>query len=82
MLEIVSIKPRLLRLKHIIGDDQSDPPIAPIIPISKSAWWKGVKDGLYPSPIKLSSNVTVWRSDEIQALIDDLCTKGGTQDAA
>jgi predicted DNA-binding transcriptional regulator AlpA len=77
-----NIAPTFLRLKQIIGDDQSDPPVAPIIPISKSAWWKGVKDGLYPSPIKLSSNVTVWRSDEIQALIDNLCTKSGTQDAA
>ena len=43
-----NIAPTFLRLKQIIGDDQSDPPIAPIIPISKSAWWKGVKDGLYP----------------------------------
>jgi prophage regulatory protein len=77
-----NIAPTFLRLKQIIGDDQSDPSIAPIIPISKSAWWKGVKDGLYPSPIKLSSNVTAWRFDEIPALIDDLCTKGGTQDAA
>ena len=77
-----NIAPTFLWLKKIIGDDQSDPPIAPIIPISKSAWWKGVKDGLYPSPIKLSSNVTAWRSDEIPALIDDICTKGGTQDAA
>jgi prophage regulatory protein len=77
-----NIAPTFLRLKQIIGDDQSDPPVTPIIPISKSAWWKGVKDGLYPSPIKLSSNVTVWRYDEIQELIDDLCLKGRTQDAA
>jgi prophage regulatory protein len=77
-----NIAPTFLRLKQIIGDDQSDPPISAIIPISKSAWWKGVKDGRYPSPIKLSSNVTVWRSDEIQALVDEVCIKGRTQDAA
>ena len=32
--------------------------------------------------IKLGSNVTVWRSDEIQALVDEVCTKGRTRDAA
>jgi len=52
MSEIVSIKPRLLRLKHIIGDDKANPPIKPLIPISKSAWWKGVSEGIYPQPIK------------------------------
>ena len=41
--------------------------------ISKSAWWKGVKAGSYPAPIKLSENVTVWRSDEIQSLVNEIC---------
>ena len=37
-----------LRLKHIIGDPTVNPPIPPLIPVSKSTWWAGVKDGIYP----------------------------------
>ena len=63
------VQPTLLRLKHIIGD-KAHPPI---IPLSRSAWRQGVKDGKYPSPIKIGANTTVWRSDDIQKLIDDMC---------
>ena len=73
MSEKVSVS--LLRLKHIIGDEKADPPIKLIIPISKTAWWKGVAEGKYPQPIKISEKVTVWRSDQIEALIEQLCAK-------
>ena len=73
MSEKVSVS--LLRLKHIIGDEKANPPIKPIIPISKTAWWKGVADGKYPQPIKISEKVTVWRSDQIEALVEQLCAK-------
>ena len=69
----VNIEPKFLRLKHILGDRKSNPPIKPIIPVSKSAWWEGVKQGKYPQPIKIGSNTTVWRSDHIKELIDSLC---------
>jgi len=65
--------PRLLRLKQIIGDAKAQPPIIPIIPISKSSWWAGVKAGLYPEPLKIGPNTTVWREDEVRALVEDLC---------
>lgn len=65
------IQPTLLRLNQIIGDDKKN--IPPIIPISKSAWWDGIKKGKYPKPIKLSANTTVWRSNHIKELIDSLC---------
>ena len=63
------VQPTLLRLKRIIGD-KTHPPI---IPLSRSAWWQSVKDGKYPSPIKIGANTTVWRSDDIQKLVDDMC---------
>ena len=75
MSEIIPVEPRLLRLKHIIGDEKADPPITPIIPISKTAWWKDVAEGKYPQPIKLSEKVTVWRADEVQKLVDEICAK-------
>ncbi len=62
--------PRLLRLKQIIGDPRSNPPIKPIIPISKSAWWEGVKSGRYPKAIKLGANTTVWLEDDVRDLVE------------
>ena len=64
--------PRLLRLKQILGDPKADPPVLPIIPISKSSWWDGINKGKYPKPIKLSENTTVWREDDIRELINNL----------
>lgn len=40
--------------------------------ISRSAWWKGVKDGKYPKGIKLSPRVTVWKESQINELIANL----------
>lgn len=40
------------------------------IPVSKSTWWAGVKDGRFPKPLKLGPRVTVWRAEDILALLD------------
>jgi predicted DNA-binding transcriptional regulator AlpA len=63
---------RLLRLKQIIGDDSSNPPIEPLIPVKKSCWWQGVKDGRFPQPLRLSPKVTVWRDIDIYSFINGL----------
>ena len=63
---------RLLRLKQIIGDPKSSPPLEAIIPISKSSWWAGVKTGRFPQAIKLGDNTTAWREDEVRELVDTL----------
>lgn len=61
-----------LRLKQIIGDPASSPPIIPIIPVSKTTWWQGVREGRYPQPIRgLGKRITVWRADEIEALVNE-----------
>jgi len=59
-----------LRLSQIVGNLKANPPIPPIIPVCKSTWWKGVKTGIYPKPIKLSPRVTVWRVEDIRAFIE------------
>jgi len=41
------------------------------IPVSKSTWWKGVREGRFPKPHKLGARVTVWRVEDIQALIEN-----------
>lgn len=55
-----------LRLRSIISPDGP-------IPVSKSTWWAGVKDGRFPQPIKLGPRITAWRVDDIRALIDKGC---------
>ena len=67
--------PRFLRLKQIIGDSKAEPPIQPILPISKSSWWDGVKSGRFPKAIKIGANTTVWREDEIRSLVDELADR-------
>lgn len=59
-----------LRLSQIIGNLKAEPPIPPIIPIKKTAWWAGVKSGRYPQPVKLSPRVTCWRVEDIRRLIE------------
>lgn len=49
------------------------PTILKVIPVSKSTWWLGVKTGRYPKSIKLSSNITAWRAEDIQDLIENQC---------
>ena len=61
-----------VRLSQIIGKAKAKPPIPAIIPISRSAWWAGVKSGIYPKPVKLGLRATAWRVDDIRALIDEL----------
>lgn len=52
-----------LRLRDILG------PRGPI-PVSKSTWWLGVKDGRFPQPVKLGVRITVWRVEDIRLLLE------------
>ena len=63
--------PRFLRIKQILGDSRAEPPVPPMIPVSKSAWWAGVATGRFPPGIKLGTRLTVWRSSDIDKLIRD-----------
>lgn len=53
-----------LRLSSILA------PRGPI-PVSKSTWWAGVKEGRYPEPVKLGRRITAWRVEDIRKLIED-----------
>jgi predicted DNA-binding transcriptional regulator AlpA len=46
------------------------PQVLERIPVSRSGWWKGVKEGRFPQPVKLSPRVTVWRASDVQAFIE------------
>lgn len=61
-----------IRLKNIIGDPKATPPIPAIIPISKSSFWLGVKEGRYPQPVKLGKRCTAWRVEDIRRYIESV----------
>ena len=64
-----------LRLPQIIGDKKRG--IPPVVPVSKTAWWDGVKTDRYPKPVKLGPRTTAWRVDDIRRLIDGTAQAGG-----
>ena len=51
---------RLLRLSDVLER----------VPISRSAWWEGVKARKYPQPVKLGLRITCWRERDIDDLVE------------
>lgn len=45
------------------------PAVLAVFPVSKSAWWDGIKKGRYPTGVKLSERTTAWRVEAIRDLI-------------
>lgn len=41
-----------------------------VIPVSRSGWYQGIKDGRYPAPQKLG-RLNVWPVSKIRALLAD-----------
>ena len=68
-----------LRLSQILGDAKRG--IPPIVPVSKSTWGQGIREGRYPKGVKLSRQCTGWRVEDIRALIAraEQCEKGGAK---
>lgn len=65
----------LVRLSQILDDKKKG--IPPIVPVSKSSWWAGIKSGRYPKPIKLGERTTCWNVSDIRQLIDKTETSFG-----
>lgn len=38
-------------------------------PVSRTAFYQGIKDGKYPAPVKLSERTAAWRVSDIRALL-------------
>lgn len=51
------------------------PIILYVLGIGKTTWWRGVKSGRFPKPVKLGIRTSAWRVEHIRALIADP-TKG------
>jgi prophage regulatory protein len=50
----------LLRIKQVLR----------FVPVSRSNWWQGVKEGRFPKPTKLSERVTVWKASDIREICE------------
>lgn len=59
---------RYLRCSQIVGDPKKNIPA--IVPVCRSTWLRGVKDGVLPAGIKLSKGVTVWRYEDVIAVVE------------
>jgi len=55
-----------LRLWQIVGGKGCPA----ILPISKSSFWAGVREGRFPKPVKLGKRTTCWRVSEIRQLFE------------
>jgi prophage regulatory protein len=53
---------RLLRLKQIVGPTG-------LFPISRAAWYAGIREGRYPAPVKLN-RVSFWRAQDIRQVLE------------
>lgn len=51
------------------------PQVLEILPISKSSWWKGIREGRFPKPYKLSERTSAWSRADIDALCDQFVVK-------
>lgn len=40
-----------------------------VFPVSRTAWYEGIKAGKYPAPVKLSERTAAWRVSDIRALL-------------
>jgi prophage regulatory protein len=55
--------PAALRVKQIVKPHG-------ILPFSAAHWWAGVKSKRYPQPIIQSGRMTMWRTEDVLAILE------------
>lgn len=59
-----------LKIWQILGDPKANPPVEPLLPISRASFYAGIKAGIYPAPIKIfGGRASFWPSEQIYALL-------------
>lgn len=56
-----------VRIRSIIGDPKRG--IPPLIPICRTSWYQGIKEGRFPAGVLLGPRTRVWPVESILALI-------------
>lgn len=44
--------------------------VVKFIPVSKSTLYRWSADGTFPKPVKLSANVSAWKTEDVRAWMD------------
>lgn len=47
-----------------------------VVPVGKSTWWAGIREGRYPAPVRISRHRVAWRVEDIRALVERLGDRG------
>jgi prophage regulatory protein len=55
---------RLIRISQVVD----------ILGISRSTFYAGIKRGIFPAPLKISSRTSVWPHSQIRAVAENLTT--------
>ena len=50
------------------------PDVLALFPVGRSTWYDGVRKGIYPQPVRISSGMVAWSQEAIQALVRRLAT--------
>lgn len=53
------------------------PQVLAVFPVSRSAWWAGVKTGKYPKAVKLGQRTTAWSAESISDLLERVANDVG-----
>ena len=61
---------RLLRIKEVLVS----------LSISRSSFLDGCRTGRFPQPLKIGPRTTVWKSEEIDAFIENLGKQGANNE--
>jgi len=69
-----TVSQTFLRLDAVIGNKKKGVP--GIFPMSKSSWYKGIRDGIYPPPVKLSKRSVAWLKSDTDDLAERLSRRG------
>jgi predicted DNA-binding transcriptional regulator AlpA len=46
------------------------PEVLKVIPVGRSTWWAGVRDGRFPAPVRIPPRITAWRADDLIELLE------------
>jgi predicted DNA-binding transcriptional regulator AlpA len=69
---------RLLRVKEICRDP-TRPEVAPLIDISLTSWWRGVREGRFPAGRLIGPRTRVWEYKELLAFIESTSADRGAR---
>ncbi len=53
----------LVRIGKIVGPNG-------LIPVSRSSFYQGIRDGIYPKAVRLGKRTSVWRMSELMRVIE------------